>query len=675
MTTPQAQTSARSAKDAPRSVALRHRFGVQLSLLLLLAALVPAAVVSAVSSSIAQDSLAREVRGRLLSVVEHDAERLESWASRRRSEVRALARSNDVIEALRNGSADAGSALSGRLRLHSEALEFTNLVVIQADATVLAATEGSSLTRQRLTNGSELSRVFDRARLVGESEFSDFSTQRLTGAQSDSPRALVGAPVFDAGRVIGVVVAELDDREVQRSARSLSALGASGAIDIVGYVGGRAAYVNGSREAPRRAFRQAISLETDTLQSIALRGGRGDGAHEDRPGHRTYAVWRYIPSLRWGIVTQVDEAEAFAPARRLRALSIALSAVAAALAALIAAWGARRVSGPVAALTAQAARVADGDLSTRVRVQGHGELARLAQVFNGMVNELQEHTEGLERLVSARTKELTEKGARIRESIELARQIESSMLPDPQSAPAAIRKTALIWRPLDQVGGDLAFVEPTADGGFVAGVIDCTGHGVAAAMTAMFAASLCSLAIATHGNKGPAEVLRELDRKLERAFKRARGEGISLGMDVALVVAMPDEPVRFAGAGVGLLYRKFGGSFAMLSGRRVGLGYGGRRKDIAIEEHALDAATLDTLVLYSDGILDEPQGTRGEGLGRARLVSMLDHRATLEITEALAQIDREVIAGRAERPQRDDVTVLGLSLMRGALGRATEGGA
>lgn len=663
--------SAERSSEAPQAVALQHRFGVQLLALLLLVALLPTAIVGAVSSSIAQDSLKREVRGRLLSAVEHNAERLEAWASRRRGEVRALARAPEVIEALRAPSDEAGAALGARLRMHSAALELTNMLVLDADGVVLAATEGSSLTRRRLTNGSEVSRVFDRARLVGESEFSDFSTQRLDGTQGDQPHALVGAPVFDNGRVIGVVVAELDDREVQRSAQSLSGLGASGAIDIVGYAGGRAVYVNGGR----RAFREAVSLERGGLEAIALRGGRGDGAHEDRPGHQTFAVWRYIPSLRWGIVTKVDEAEAFAPARRLRAISIALGVAAAALAALFAAWVSRRVSGPIAELTRQAARVADGELSTRVTVQGNGELARLARVFNGMVTELQEHTTGLEKLVVARTRELTEKGARIRESIELARQIESSMLPDAQSAPAAIRKSALIWRPLDQVGGDLAFVEPTADGGFVAGVIDCTGHGVAAAMTAMFASAMCSRAIATHGSKGPAEVLRELDRKLERAFQRARGEGISLGMDVALVAAAPGEPIRFAGAGVGLFYRKFDASYATLPGRRVGLGYGGRRKDIAIEEHALDADAVDTLILYSDGILDEPQGLRGEGLGKSRLLSMLDERANEEVDAALSTIDRAVIASRGERAQRDDVTVLALSLVRGALASPAKGAA
>ncbi|MBL8682145.1 MAG: SpoIIE family protein phosphatase [Myxococcales bacterium] len=666
------------APSGPESVPLRHRFGLQLLGWLLVAALVPAAAVGAISSSVAQDALEKELRGRLVSVVERDAERLDSWARRRRAEVRALSRAADVRAALAraaSGDSAAGAELAGRLRLHSEALEFTNLLVVASDGSVLCSTESSTLVGRRVNQGplerSELARVFDRARLLGESEFSDFSTRRLAGDAVDNgsgtPRALVGAAVFDAGRVSGVVVAELDDREVQRSAQSLVGFGAGGSIDIVGYAEGRAVYVTSSRTSGGGSFRRALSLESASLESEALRGGRGDGTRADGSGRQTFAVWRYVPSLRWGIVSQVDEAEAFAPVRRLRALSIALGSLAALFAALIAAWGSRRVSGPVASLIREANRVTSGDLSTRVRVEGKGELAMLAQVFNGMVAELQRNTEGLEGIVAARTRQLTENNARIRESIDLARKIESSMLPDGGSLPPSLKKAALVWRPLDQVGGDLAFVEPTPDGGFVAGVIDCTGHGVAAAMTAMFATAMCSLAIATHGSKGPAEVLRELDRRLERAFDRARGDGISLGMDVALVAARPGEPLRFSGAGVGLFARTSDNKFTTISGRRVGLGYGARRKQLPLEEHTISIDELDSVILFTDGVLDEPQGTRGEGLGRTRLLAMLEARSGMDIDKLLATIDAEVIAGRGERPQRDDVTVLGLSINRTAL--------
>lgn len=666
-----------AAPSAPENVPLRHRFGLQLLGWLLVAALVPAAAVGAISSSVAQDALEKELRGRLVSVVERDAERLDSWARRRRAEVRSLSRAAEVRAALSRaaaGDTTAGAELATRLRLHSEALEFTNLLVLSSDGTVLCSTESSTLVGRRVDRGalerSELARVFDRARLLGESEFSDFSTRRLAGDAvedpSQAPRALVGAAVFDNGRVSGVVVAELDDREVQRSAQSLAGFGGGGSIDIVGYAEGRAVYVTSSANA-RGSFRRALSLESATLESEALRGGRGDGVREGASGRKIFAVWRYVPSLRWGIVSQVNESEAFAPVNRLRALSIVLGSLAALFAALIAAWGSRRVSGPVASLIREAHRVTSGDLATRVRVEGQGELAVLAKVFNGMVAELQRNTEGLEEIVAARTRQLTENNARIRESIDLARKIESSMLPDGASLPPSLKKAALVWRPLDQVGGDLAFVEPTADGGFVAGVIDCTGHGVAAAMTAMFATAMCSLAIATHGTKGPAEVLRELDRRLERAFDRARGDGISLGMDVALVAARPGEPLRFSGAGVGLFARTADNKFTTIAGRRVGLGYGARRKQLPLEEHTISIDDLDSVILFTDGVLDEPQGSRGEGLGRTRLLAMLEARGGLEIDQLLSSIDAEVIAGRGTRPQRDDVTVLGLAIDRSAL--------
>lgn len=656
---------------------LRRRFGFRLLLWMLLAAVVPASVAGWVSTSLAQETLLRELRARLLGVAEDKASRLDAWATSRRNAVTAMARGAELGTLLADADAHRAELSRAVLGLGAQArtLGFRNVLLADARGQVLASSEPTHLAGRTLREAelarTEVGRAFDRALLLAETEFSDFSLEPLTRG-STGPHALVAAPVAREGRVVGVLVGELDNDEVLRVSADLRGLGATGEVQLLGFVGGRALFVAPTRSDRGAAFHRQALTESDSVTGLALRGARGDGLRTDARGVRVFAVWRYLPSLRWGLVTQLDEAEAFAPARRLRWLSLALTTAAAALAAGLAFLISRRVSEPVGALTRETALIAEGDLSRHVAVQSTDELGQLARVFNHMVEELRRHTEGLEQQVAERTKELTEKGRRIQESIDLATQIQGSLLPDLTNLPPSLRSVGLLWRPLDGVGGDLAFLEPTGDGGFVAGVIDCTGHGVAAAMTAMFASAMCSLAIATHGAQGPAAVLRELDRRLERAFERARGEGIALGMDVGLVAATPGQPVRFAGAGIGLVVRSRDGELEELTGRRKGLGYGSKRGEKPMPEHALPAEELHTLYLFSDGIIDEPVTDSGESLGRKRLFELLRALDAADTAGSLEALDASVREKRGARRQRDDVTLLALAVEPAGLAQRKE---
>ncbi len=62
-------------------------------------------------------------------------------------------------------------------------------------------------------------------------------------------------------------------------------------------------------------------------------------------------------------------------------------------------WVARRVSDPLVELTEGARRLADGDFSTKIHVQGANEIAELATTFNEMTDSLKERSESLTKKV------------------------------------------------------------------------------------------------------------------------------------------------------------------------------------------------------------------------------------------------------------------------------------
>ena len=61
-------------------------------------------------------------------------------------------------------------------------------------------------------------------------------------------------------------------------------------------------------------------------------------------------------------------------------------------------WFSRRLVRPVQQVSRAAAELADGDLSSRIKVDGEDDMARLAESFNGMADSIQDQIEQLRRL-------------------------------------------------------------------------------------------------------------------------------------------------------------------------------------------------------------------------------------------------------------------------------------
>ena len=77
---------------------------------------------------------------------------------------------------------------------------------------------------------------------------------------------------------------------------------------------------------PNAALMKVVSLqEKIAVPAIKAAGGEnGSGITYDYHGEEVLAAWRYIPFLRWGLVTKIDASEVFAPVRKLLVLVISI---------------------------------------------------------------------------------------------------------------------------------------------------------------------------------------------------------------------------------------------------------------------------------------------------------------------------------------------------------------
>ena len=108
---------------------------------------------------------------------------------------------------------------------------------------------------------------------------------------------------------------------------------------------------------------------------------------------------------------------------------------------------ARRMVGPIRALSTGAALIGSGDLGQRITIRTGDELEGLAGQFNEMAGRLQESYAGLERKVEERTSELQMRTGELDQSVrelralgEVSQAVNSTSIWKPSSPPSSPRR-------------------------------------------------------------------------------------------------------------------------------------------------------------------------------------------------------------------------------------------
>ncbi len=125
-----------------------------------------------------------------------------------------------------------------------------------------------------------------------------------------------------------------------------------------------------------------------------LSGNDGSNAigYNDYAGISVLGVWKWLPEFNWGVITEIDRAEAYGAAYNLKYIVIALM-LAIAFPLLFAAYiFGRKLSGPIIHLKEVTEEITSGDLSKKVDIRSNNEIGALATSFNTMAKALDEKT-------------------------------------------------------------------------------------------------------------------------------------------------------------------------------------------------------------------------------------------------------------------------------------------
>lgn len=389
-----------------------------------------------------------------------------------------------------------------------------------------------------------------------------------------------------------------------------------------------------------------------------LSGQKQGGVFEADDSQGIRRLWAHAPLIAGQdlhAAMGVPKSVAFADIDRRLARNLAGLGVVTLLAIGAALAGSRHfILRQVDALVDATRRLAAGDLGARSRIVGGRatELELLASGFNTMAETLEARDREL-RNAEARTRAAEIELAVSRAQMDIAREIQRSLLPEHPLTLAGVRFAGRCI-PAVAVGGDYFGYFPRGSSGVDSFVGDVSGHGVGAAL--MMASARTMFLAERLLAPSAAPILTRLNQLLFDDLDRAQ-------LFMTACCATFDARTRqlsYANAGhpPALLLRAGDERVQSLEADGVLLGID---RNARFAEITVTLREGDVVVFYTDGITERANGA-GEFFGVGRLgEAVVRHRA--DTPEALVgRVLDEIERFASARPNDDDVTIVAMKV-------------
>jgi HD-GYP domain-containing protein (c-di-GMP phosphodiesterase class II) len=389
--------SSAAAKPKSDVQPFRRRGRIVLSLLAVLAfvGLVPLASVAWKLIDINREALTTAQQEYQLLLAQSVAKEVDIHVEGLRNRTMRMAQGLESVR-VRNGKLESGAVR--RTLEDVEGEDFLYVRYTDLKGNVVA----SRATGQLLP---ELESLFTRGLRDAAEILARKSMQRPGSAHLSRPLVLEGprpeavlvisTPVVASGRFCGVVSGLVDFESVwdsvvrrNRTGHTVFALDTSGNLFAVG-------------GAPGPLGSERDLSGSGIVQRFLTAKGR---ARETMPfvwnvnGVETPYLGSYeVTSEGWGIFVQAMEGQVYLPVRRMMQSTMSWALAALSLAILVAVVFAGTLSKPINRLAAASRAFAAGEFSERVEVRSRNEIGELADTFNRMADEIEDHIQRLKK--------------------------------------------------------------------------------------------------------------------------------------------------------------------------------------------------------------------------------------------------------------------------------------
>ncbi|MBL8149068.1 MAG: protein kinase [Blastocatellia bacterium] len=380
----------------------KHSLSSQLLVAFLLIALIPLTIISAITAYNYEQSLKKNIETSLNAIAERQAYHIENYMKERQKDALTLAKLPDTVRAIRAFSQvfqecagvdcanyeTTDQRFRGFLSYYQESFGYTNLLLISTDGTIFFSARKSNMLGTNILKESEsrshLVRAFEDARNNQHVCVSDFTLYK------DTPTGFIAVNVMEDSSIVGIAVFEINNSELYQVVNNHTGLGETGETTIAARDGNFAVFLIPTRHDFAAAFRTKTrigSREGIPVQQ-AVQKMSGSGITLDYRGEEVLAVWKYLPTPRWGMVVKIDTVEAFTPVKRIRMLAILIVIITTVLASILSLVLAHSISQPIIRLTLLTDSIANGDFSQKIELSSKNEIGQLALSFSKMTAKL-----------------------------------------------------------------------------------------------------------------------------------------------------------------------------------------------------------------------------------------------------------------------------------------------
>ena len=371
-----APTGATSAPRGWTPWRLFDRYSIRIVAGVLLVSIPTSILLGFVESNWGRQTSIDQAKGRAEATAESTAVRMTDWVAERKAELRTIAESN-VGELSKPG---LQARLMASVASHPS---FDNIQLFDRSATVLAATvpgEEISPRPSGLTFANSLNvETMGPMQKGGADGLMWVMTSPIVGTDGKPQGVVAGNLLLVVlGRLLnpyGLDTSTAQDQEVHLvNAQHLLLYSSSWGV---------------LPDETTMVARGTLSVTAEgAIFDRAIAGAPGAAEIVDYRNHHVLAGYAPLPSLGLVVIASTEATSALAPvyaqelqASLLQALSVLMLIGFAILMAVL-------TTRPIVALSRAAARVEAGDLSARVDLKGGGEVRRLGDTFNAMIERL-----------------------------------------------------------------------------------------------------------------------------------------------------------------------------------------------------------------------------------------------------------------------------------------------
>lgn len=385
--------------------------------------------------------------------------------------------------------------------------------------------------------------------------------------------------------------------------------------------------------------RRAIAGKTGTAKVLDYRGVPILGAYSPLK----------INNIHWGIVSKMDQSEAFFEITELRYFLIITYLIVLLISTLIAVFIAKKIAKPIQQLSYHAKELSTGNFDTIISVQGKDEIGELATSFRVMqhtVVSLIDNLTETNRNLSVKSKDLFD-------SIAYAQQIQENIFPSKEMVNSYVPDSFVFFQPRDVVSGDFYWAAERNKELYL-GVCDSTGHGIPGAFMSLLNVSFLNEALMNEKIEKPGDILEKVRCLLKSVFQYERHDG----MDGILIRFNPNSNIITYAASNNAPILVRNGNYSVLEYDKIPVG--NSSKSEKFQTFSFEIQSGDMLYLITDGFPDQFGGPLDKKYKYRPFYEFLVSISHLPTEEQHELVKNEFFAWQKDCEQVDDVMVLGI---------------